>query len=140
MIAIFDREKEYIVFLEDTHRKRVTTSTWKAANNTDSRSKGPWPPGVYEAHQLIRVTGHKADRDGAYGPWFMAFRPFTDSTTGLRRTGMGIHAGRENDADGRGRTGHQHATMGCIRIEPPGMSLIVGRHLAGDDLEKMWVL
>jgi hypothetical protein len=97
---------------------------WRAANNVDSDSKGVWPDGSYTIQDSTAPHTHGGDKDtldGEYGTHgIIRADTFTD-TDGDTRTGMGVHAGRENDADGLGRTGPEHATFGCIRTTEEGM-------------------
>jgi RHS repeat-associated protein len=84
-----------------------TVGKYPAANNTDSKSNGPWPAGTYNYE---RSTTHKDDaKNSAYG----SHGNFIFTVPG--RTDMGIHSGREEKEDGRKRKGPEHATFGCIR-------------------------
>ena len=105
----------------------ILIGAWPAANNVDSGSKGVWPDGTFTMFDKDKPYTHggtKDTRDGEYGTRGI-FRAdnFTD-TDGDTRSSMGVHAGRENDADGRGRTGPAHATLGCIRTTEEAMEII----------------
>jgi hypothetical protein len=69
--------------------------------------------------------GRAADSlNGEYGTRgiFRAMN-FKDAS-GTMREDMGVHAGRQNDPDGLGRTGVDHATRGCIRTTEEAMEVI----------------
>lgn len=78
----------------------------EAHNNTDSRSNGPYPPGSYLANGH---NNHPPDPDGGFGSYGIYLFPHSGCPD------CGVHSGRANVPDGRGRIGSQHATMGCIR-------------------------
>jgi hypothetical protein len=111
-------------FIRQSHLLRLFDSQgnsigeWEAYNNVDSRSKGIWPDGTYSYDYWVPHAGD--DENSSYG------------TRGVlvfdvpHREGMGIHAGRRNRPDGRGRSGPAHATMGCIRTTETAMAVIVG--------------
>lgn len=118
---------------EDTLRYKGTVfGVFKAANNTDSSSKGEWPPGIYKPEGLVEVTGDNSLANGKYGRWFLGFKDFGD------RAGMGIHAGRFARPDRAGREGYQHATMGCIRTTEEAMEFIADQYEA-DPISELWV-
>lgn len=115
--------------------------SWRAENNAQRSSRGPWPVGVFEPEVLVQVGGEDANPSGTFGPVFVRY-----SVPG--RVGMGLHSGRRDDPDGLGRTGPGHATNGCIRTsdEATGELLRLVRHAAGqhgqfrpDQLPPLWV-
>lgn len=84
-----------------------TQTTYDAANNTDSQSRGPWPAGNYD---FGYSTAHPDDGpDSAFGSNGNAVYKVKGCV------GCGVHSGRKNKPDKRGRKGPQHATEGCIR-------------------------
>jgi hypothetical protein len=103
------------LFLLDANT-RPLGGPWVAANFVDSSSKGPWPPGTFKVDKWEKHPGD--------GP---------DSVFGSRgiltflvpgRDGMGIHAGRQNNADKLGRKGPFHCTFGCVRTTEDAMKAI----------------
>lgn len=110
-------------------------TTWRACNNVDSSSRGPWPPGVYQPDPegFLAVGGVDGLPAGRYGAYFLRY-------VVPGRVGMGIHAGREGDADGAGRSGPAHATMGCIRTSDAAMTEIARQiNAAGVGGPELWV-
>jgi len=106
----------------------VLIGAWPAGNNVDSSSQGVWPEGVYTMLDQDAAHLHGEDggdtRDGPYGTQgIFRAESFMDSD-GDWRSGMGVHAGRENDEDGLGRSGVEYATMGCIRTTEEAMEII----------------
>ena len=90
-----------------THTLTIGSQTFVAHNNVDSKAKGKWPNGTFS---FERTTEHRDDAaDSAYGTHGNVI------FTVPGRTNMGVHSGRTAKADGRGRHGPEHATMGCIR-------------------------
>jgi RHS repeat-associated protein len=84
-----------------------TQTSYDAANNTDSQSRGAWPSGDYGYDYS---TTHKDDGpDSAFGSNGNAVYKVPGCV------GCGVHSGRQNSADKKGRKGPQHATEGCIR-------------------------
>jgi hypothetical protein len=97
-----------LTYSDSNHTLTFSTGgSFEAYNNVDSKSAGKWPKGTFKYE---RHTTHADDsEDSAYGSNgnFIFTVP--------NRTDMGIHSGRKNKADGLGRKGPKHATMGCIR-------------------------
>lgn len=93
---------------------------WTAHNNAASNSGGVFPAGTFEFSWHAQHEGGNAD--GAYG----SYGNFIFEVPG--RTGMGVHSGRSAQADRRGRSGTQHATMGCIRTTDRAMAQILAIH------------
>jgi RHS repeat-associated protein len=106
------------------HRDDGTTETFPAYNNVDSHSEGQWPSGTFPYDQ--HVTHADDSPDSAFG----SSGGYSFDVPG--RSGMEIHSGREDTPDGLGRTGPQHATMGCIRTTDQGTAAIQRAIDAGD--------
>ncbi len=106
-----------------------------AKNEVASNSNGKWEDGEYamvddtepHTHGDATSNGVVMDSDnGAYGSGgIYRAENFQETTTDKVRTGMGIHAGRENQDWDTGRK-----TMGCIRVKPEGFDAI------GDAIEQ----
>lgn len=137
MLIIFRRKDELVYIIPDVTAGCTLTSCFRGSNNADSRSKGIWPSGLYRVEALRKVYGEDSLPAGKFGGWFLDFENFKQSD-GKTRVDMGLHSGREGVPDGRGRCGYQHATMGCIRVEPAAMSFIADRW-NHDKVTKMWV-
>jgi hypothetical protein len=94
--------------------------TFKAANNVDSHSRGPWPDGQYD---FDHHGTHPDDApDSPYGSDAIFIFDVPD------REGMGVHSGRESVPDGLGRRGFLHCTMGCVRTTDDAMAQLVTTH------------
>jgi RHS repeat-associated protein len=110
----------------------VAVGVFPAGNNTDSQSRGPWPPGAYD---YSRHTTHPGDAPnspfGSYGNYIFNVPDCNDT--------CGVHSGRENVPDALGRIGVKHATMGCIRSTDAAMQLITNLMNAGDPLTGVMV-
>lgn len=127
-LLVFDRPaaKLYIMTLGGC-------TYWRACNNADSASRGPWPVGVFDAELLVPVGGIDGSPTGKYGSHFLRY-----IVPG--RVGMGVHAGRRDDLDGAGRSGPDHATLGCIRTSDEAMAEIARVvAAAGGALPQLWV-
>ncbi len=107
---------------------------FRACNNADSSSRGPWPVGVWrpDPEGFIAVGGEDGLPGGAYGPYFLRY-------VVPGRVGMGIHSGREEDVDLAGRSGPDHATKGCIRTSGVAMEEIARVVAAAKVLPVLWV-
>jgi RHS repeat-associated protein len=90
--------------------------TFPAANNAQSSSKGPWPPGIYP---YLTHTTHANDAPNSE---FGTNGNFQFKVPG--RPGMGIHSGRRDVRDKRNKKGPEHATNGCIRTTDEGTEAI----------------
>ncbi len=111
-----------------TFSRASGTLTWSSAdgfemdfdamNNVDSHSHGPWPLGTFQFAWYDKAAADGPD--GAYG----SYGVLIFSVPG--RSGMGVHSGRHTVADGAGRVGIAHCTMGCIRTTDDAMAAIVG--------------
>lgn len=94
--------------------------SFPAHNNVDSLSKGRWPLGKFA---FIETHKHTDDApNSAYGSYGILIFAVPE------REGMGIHAGRLDVADGLGRKGPEHATMGCIRTTDDGVRRLLALH------------
>lgn len=89
----------------------------EAHNNTATGSRGPWPNGFYG---FLYHKYHPPDPNGPYGSYgiFVFNRPPCE--------GCGVHSGRANHPDKRGRVGTEAATEGCIRTTDSCMRFITG--------------
>lgn len=98
----------------------LSPQVFDAYNNVDSHSHGPWPDGDYEFVFYNPHVGSGPDSDfGAHGI-------FIFNVEG--RMGMGVHSGRQEVADGLGRLGPEHCTMGCIRTTDDGTLAVLKLH------------
>ncbi|MFW6352167.1 MAG: RHS repeat domain-containing protein, partial [Bacteroidota bacterium] len=111
----------------DNYTDDVLVGTYDAHNNVASNSKGKWEDGEYDMQDQDSPHMHpdqkdakgvlKDSKNGAYGEnGIFRAKSFTE-TSGKKqkRTGMGIHAGREN------KSFKDRKTMGCIRTTAEGM-------------------
>jgi RHS repeat-associated protein len=101
--------------------------SWHANNNVDSRaSLGKLPDGVYPVldQNSPHMHGNAVDahdsnlqdsKNGEYGQGGIFRVQNFVGLDGKTHTGVGVHAGREDKPDARGRTGADHATQGCVR-------------------------
>jgi RHS repeat-associated protein len=89
----------------------------EAHNNAASGSRGTWPNGFYA---FLYHKYHPPDPNGPYGSYgiFVFNRPPCE--------GCGVHSGRANHPDKRGRVGTEAATEGCIRTTDSCMRFITG--------------
>jgi RHS repeat-associated protein len=121
---VFNRESGYVALYSG---EGMLIGAWSAANNASSNSKGSriWPAGEYAMlDQNTPNTHANGDTlDGAYGTQGI-FRASNFDDNGVERAGMGVHAGRANATDGLGRSGFEHATMGCVRTTEEAMEII----------------
>ena len=93
---------------------------WRAHNNAQRSSRGPFPLGTYAFSWYSRHAGGTPNsRYGSYGN-------FIFDVPG--RTGMGVHSGRATSTDGAGRKGTAYATNGCIRTSDAAMRTIKSTH------------
>lgn len=108
-----------------------TIQTFPAANNPQKDSRGRWPDGTfhYERH-----TAHADDApDSAYGS------SGNHIFTVPGRDKMGVHAGRAGHPDKLGRSGVNHATLGCIRTTDDGTAAIGDAMTSGDPVTNISV-
>ena len=126
----------YLLFYRQTHRltlfsdKGQHLGTWEAYNNVTNSSNGIWPNGEYTYSHYNSHAG--LGIDSSYGTKGI----FVFNVAG--RTGMGVHAGRKNSTDGKGRSGPAYNTLGCIRTTEAAMSTIKSTH-ASDPLTDITV-
>lgn len=140
LLLIFDRNaKTLTVLMANTLGARIL-GEFRAANNTASTSRGPWPPGIYKAERLVKLPPGDDDPNGPYGAWFIRFivqdRDGIPDGTDLdgdgnpadrndgAGVGMGLHAGRRDGKDLAGRSGFERATNGCVRTTDEAMELV----------------
>lgn len=107
------------------------TGPFTAYNNVDSHSKGPWPGGTY-SFSGYNTHAELSDPDSEYG----AHGILIFNVPG--RTGMGVHSGRAEIADGLGRMGPKHCTLGCIRTTDEAMQAFL-QIIAGDAMQSVEV-
>ena len=105
--------------------------TYPAANNAQTGSRGPWDPGTYD--YSYHTTHPNDSPDSPYG----SNGNFVFNVPGC--TGCGVHSGRVNTPDRRGRRGPQHATNGCIRTTDDATSQINNLTSHGDPLTTLTV-
>jgi RHS repeat-associated protein len=105
--------------------------TYPAANNAQTGSRGPIDPGTYDYG--YHKTHPDDSPDNAYGSNGI----FVFNVPGC--LGCGVHSGRANTPDKRGRRGPQHATNGCIRTTDDATSLINNLTSHGDPLTTLTV-
>jgi len=108
-------------------RDGAEVGVWTAGNNVDSRVGLPHLPlGVYrfKRHAHLRHGAAHGDASaGKFGPmgiFLLEDFPYR----GKWHSGVGIHSGRKNVPDGRGRQGPEHATELCVRTTDVAMSMI----------------
>lgn len=114
----------------DDYQDDILEGTFDAHNNVTSSSNGKWEDGVYDVKDKEDTKKHpneyEADgttkqdsKNGRYGEnGIFRVEDFDETTSTKTRTGMGIHAGRENKAFA------QRKTLGCIRTTPEAIDAI----------------
>jgi RHS repeat-associated protein len=134
------RDHELVVFNDEG----FPVLEGRAANNVCSNATGTLPttgvePGEYTFVDRSAAGGHVGQADtGPYGgAGIFHIDTFTDSG-GTSHSDVGIHGGRVGVPDGRGRSGEQHCTEGCIRVEQSTMNQVPGI-AANDPLNKLFV-
>ena len=134
---VFDAQAHTITLYSSDGQK---IGTWHASNNVASTAKfnngqktTPLPNGTYgmkdqssphthPGQKDSNRDGHMADSPkGEYGKDGI-FR--LDKSPVNPDGGVGVHAGRDDVPDAAGRTGADHATMGCVRTTGDGMDAI----------------
>ena len=114
----------------DDYSDDVLLGIYKAKNDVTLSSNGKWEDGIYDMFDKntphmhgneTDVNGVLKDSDnGSYGSGgIYRAENFDETTTDKSRTGMGVHAGRENQDFNTGRK-----TNGCIRCSPEGFDAI----------------
>ena len=108
-----------------------TVQSFPVANNAQRRSGGRWPDGTYHYE---RHTTHPDDApDSGYG----SHGNYIFAVPG--RSDMGVHSGRAGQRDGAGRSGVNHATLGCIRTTDEGTAAIRDAVTSGDPVTRITV-
>ncbi|WP_422080551.1 DUF6443 domain-containing protein [Ulvibacterium sp.] len=137
-IVIFRRNENKVYIYEDNDTPfdftdDILLGTYNAHNLVVSTSNGIWPDGIFRMFDRFKPHTHpyllepsipasygrqgrqsmfSDSRNGAYGELgIYRVHPFRDNN-GIRRTGMGFHAGREY------KDFFKRVTNGCIRCEP----------------------
>ena len=115
---VFDREGG-LLYIYDAFGNLLAVC--EAHNNAATGSVGIWPNGSYP---YLYHKNHPPDPNGGFGSYgiFVFSRPSCQ--------GCGVHSGRANVPDLRGRVGTQHAMEGCIRTSDSCMELITGVTIA----------
>lgn len=127
---VFSREDGTIYLLDEDGN---VENSWDAANNTTipdgdpciEGSEGPAPNGEWPINRPVADTGDSR----CYGPHFIFVGDAGDGDDRndiARQRGIGVHGGR---------TGHEHNTRGCIRMENDDVEELVEwmREHADDD-------
>jgi len=143
---VFSRE-DGTMYLVDGDGNVV--DSWDAANNTTIPdgdpctvgSNGPAPNGEWPIGRIADTGDSRR-----YGPHFIQVGDSGESGTErndiARQRGIGIHGGREGEPDSHGRTGHEHNTQGCIRMENDDLEELVdwmGDHADDDAVESITI-
>jgi RHS repeat-associated protein len=128
----YDNEEDTII-LFDSSGFEVARAT--ADNNTASNSQGPFPDGTFPIRQHPPAyQTHPGDApNSSYG----TYGSLNFIVPG--RTNMAVHSGRATVPDGLGRTGTEHATMGCIRTTDEMMREIIAMHNSSDPITELTV-
>jgi RHS repeat-associated protein len=109
----------------------ATVANFPAGNNTTSSSRGAWQPGTYE------YGYHRTHPDDGPNSAFGSHGVFVFDVRGCK--GCGVHSGRADVPDAKGRRGPQHATHGCIRTTDDATELIDELNRHGDPLTGLTV-
>jgi hypothetical protein len=132
---VYDGTTQTISIYDDSDTKGdfsddIFLGEFKAHNNVDSKSNGKWEDGVYPMTDSNSRFTHegKFEKDGVtpqdspngrYGEGgIYRAKDFKETSTEKTRTGMAVHAGREN------KEFEKRATMGCVRTTPEAMKAI----------------
>lgn len=122
------------IILYDSAGNEIARDT--AHNNVDSSvPEGGFPDGTHDIRE--ELPAHQTHPDDAPNSRFGSYGSLNFDVE--NRTDMAVHSGRENDADGLGRTGTEHATMGCIRTTDPMMETIIEMHNSNDPITDITV-
>jgi RHS repeat-associated protein len=115
-----------------TNGEGLEIGTFPAANNAQIESIGPWPEGTYDfSYHNSHATDSQNSALGSNGIYVFN-RPGCN--------GCGVHSGRAEIKDRRGRIGPQHATKGCIRTTDEATGLIKRQIQQGEFLKKLEVI
>jgi len=131
-LVFYRADQKLKVYADDGSEEVPKIGGWRAANNVDSHSNGPWPVGIFSFLEWIRplpVDG-PASSLGKHGILIFGVKD---------RPGMGVHSGRAGVKDGLGREGFEHCTEGCIRTEDPMMAALTELH-GSDPIRTLQVL
>ena len=125
-----------VIYNDGAHTLTVIDSggnarSFPAGNNVARNSRGPCQPGQY---QFAYYVPHSPDPNGPYG----SNGNFVFNVPGCN--GCGIHSGRANRSDRRGRRGVEHATEGCIRTTDEATDLLNELRLNGDPIRNLTVI
>lgn len=104
---------------------------YPAANNATLASRGAWAAGTYLFAYWVPHTG--AGPNSPYG----SNGNNVFNVPGC--IGCGVHSGRQDSTDRRGRSDVNHATEGCIRTTDQATALIKQLRQAGDPLTALTV-
>ena len=130
---VFDGKKKTMKIYDDNnsagnYKDDKLLGTFKAHNNVTSSSKGKWEDGKYDMDskkERVTHTGNDKDgipldsKNGSYGEGgSYRAKNFKETTTTETRTGMSVHAGRED------KNFEDRKTEGCVRTTPDGMKAI----------------
>jgi RHS repeat-associated protein len=111
--VVFDRGSGTILIYSGSGQ---LLAVFPGANNVQSSARaGNAPNGTFS------YIGHVPHTGGPSGPYGSNGNFVFDFPNG---SGIGIHSGRVGVPDGRGRTGFQHATNGCIRTTDEATSFL----------------
>jgi len=132
--VIFDGKEKMLYIYNDNNTRYdysddMLIASYKAHNIVSSKSKGKWEDGIYQmldqnfpyTHgDRVDDKGIKLDsKNGAYGAYgIFRAKNIKETTTGLRREGMGIHSGRAYLAF------EKRKTLGCIRTTDKAMETL----------------
>jgi hypothetical protein len=105
---------------------------YPAGNNTDSRSRGDLGAGTY---QYSYDKTHPDDSpDSAFGSYGISVFDVPGCVA------CGVHSGRVDTKDKKGRTGIEHATNGCVRTTDQGMAAIRNLQQNGNRINSLTVI
>jgi RHS repeat-associated protein len=136
---IFDGNTDTITLYT---KEGVKVGTWPAYDNVDSRATiGKLVDGTYDFEKWnpVPAQGAAATPQGSIGPYgVFVLDPFLGADS-KSHAGVGVHAGRAGVRDARGRSGPEHATLGCVRACGPAM-IAIQRLEKADPLQKLTVI
>jgi hypothetical protein len=131
---VFDGKTKEIKIFDDAKttgdsKDDILLGTFKAHNNVTSTSKGKWEDGSYDMYDQTSRRTHKGQyekdgktlqdsENGRYGTGGIYRAKDFKESTDEERTGMAVHAGREN------KEFESRKTEGCIRTTPEAMKAI----------------
>ena len=112
---------------------RPTADPWQPEGH------GPAPAGDFPLGEAVVPTAGGAN--GAFGSGFLRI-DLPANQNGTRRTGVGVHAGRQDRCSARdtsGRSGPECLTEGCIRTTEPALDKIRELIQQGDRPRRIWI-